>query len=560
MDCNFANDATIIKILGKGAFGEVMLVDVEGEELVAKTLHRANKSSLRQFDIERRVLEKLANECQDTSVVCYRGHCIDPDSDRYTIFMTYIPNATDLLEIGGKLNNIRDSYAADIVRTWIAKRLMEIMMVFNDMGIIHKDIKPENIIARGDVFDEIVANYRRMTSSEILELLGGSQLTLIDFGMSCLLDEPSRCYTIGGTASYMLPELVNDTLVLSLVSSHSGLEMQSVESLFLDNPKSFRRLFRKAINDGGFGLDVLRRLDEWSMAATIYYILAGQKYTTTLAEYHNYKYEPDSETNIEYMTNLHDMARQVDRTPIKGDIWYMRDLLHPDPDKRSTLAETLPIVEDDIKKRVHEYDNPIDRTVCMYRDMTIKLSDIIRTVPGMDRTSDQKKFIKLSSNKNMRENWCTSMVGNINYYGGCTGQDGSVYTLYDIWSLKNAIEISFGVSMDVERICDVISNGSDDEIIGRMNDVDIANMMVPGIGNISKIGLHELYLMIMGDENMTDLDYLLDDVIDKSGGDGDAVEDNVVELQQYIGNVDLFGAIESLEQEQLSQWIERFMV
>jgi serine/threonine protein kinase len=174
------NDFQVIKMLGKGAFGKVLLV--YNEELkkyfAMKTLKKANIKKYQQTKHtkeERKILEKI-----DYPFISKLYYAFQNDKKLYMI-TEYMPGG----EMFYHLHN-NDHFSENKTRFYIAEIVLAIDHLHKN-NILYRDLKPENIL---------------------LDELGHIKLT--DFGLSKIMNniEKDKTYTICGTPIYVAPEVL----------------------------------------------------------------------------------------------------------------------------------------------------------------------------------------------------------------------------------------------------------------------------------------------------------------------------------------------------------------
>ncbi|KAL6491298.1 hypothetical protein MHYP_G00016430 [Metynnis hypsauchen] len=174
-----AEDYEVVKVIGRGAFGEVQLVRHKATNKVyaMKLLSKFEmiKRSDSAFFWEERDIMAFAN----SSWVVQLFYAFQDDRYLYMV-MEYMP--------GGDLVNLMSNY--DVPEKWARFYTAEVVLALDgihSMGFIHRDVKPDNML---------------------LDKTG--HLKLADFGtcMKMNKDGMVRCDTAVGTPDYISPEVL----------------------------------------------------------------------------------------------------------------------------------------------------------------------------------------------------------------------------------------------------------------------------------------------------------------------------------------------------------------
>ncbi|NWV00525.1 ROCK2 kinase, partial [Upupa epops] len=174
-----AEDYDVVKVIGRGAFGEVQLVRHKMTQKVyaMKLLSKFEmiKRSDSAFFWEERDIMAFANSPWVVQLFC----AFQDDKYLYMV-MEYMP--------GGDLVNLMSNY--DVPEKWAKFYTAEVVLALDaihSMGLIHRDVKPDNML---------------------LDKYG--HLKLADFGTCMKMDETGmvRCDTAVGTPDYISPEVL----------------------------------------------------------------------------------------------------------------------------------------------------------------------------------------------------------------------------------------------------------------------------------------------------------------------------------------------------------------
>ena len=174
------NDFQVIKMLGKGAFGKVLLV--YNEELkkyfAMKTLNKAYIKKYQQTKHtkeERKILEKI-----DYPFIAKLYYAFQNDKKLYMI-TEYMPGGEMFYHLHMNFN-----FSENKAKFYIAEIVLAIDHLHKN-NILYRDLKPENIL---------------------LDELGHIKLT--DFGLSKIMNniEKEKTYTVCGTPIYVAPEVL----------------------------------------------------------------------------------------------------------------------------------------------------------------------------------------------------------------------------------------------------------------------------------------------------------------------------------------------------------------
>ncbi|MCJ1321752.1 Serine/threonine-protein kinase [Xylographa vitiligo] len=218
------DDYTTVKVIGKGAFGEVKLVTNKKTAKIyaLKCLVKAEMFKKDQLAHVRAERDILAQADSDWVVKLYRSF---QDPTFLYMLMEYLPGG-DLMTSLIKY----EVFSEDVTRFYIAEILLAIEAV-HTLGFIHRDIKPDNILmdAEGHIkltdFGLSTGFHPKHDASYYQQLLRGTSTTRRDNRSSVQLDQinltvsnrgqvnswrQSRrrmAYSTVGTPDYIAPEI-----------------------------------------------------------------------------------------------------------------------------------------------------------------------------------------------------------------------------------------------------------------------------------------------------------------------------------------------------------------
>jgi len=189
------NDYEFITRLGKGAQGSVYkaIKKSTGETIALKVINTEPGSTLYKNAVnEIKVLEEIAAPNCQSNLACYLGHGYDPNHNELYIEMEFIEGET-LHDYAAKFRNDNDYDTLHKHLLLIVKDLIKGLMYVHEKGILHNDIKPENIMISKDLVPK-----------------------LVDFGLACNTYTCSAggkdsicCGGFSGTPDFASPEMYN---------------------------------------------------------------------------------------------------------------------------------------------------------------------------------------------------------------------------------------------------------------------------------------------------------------------------------------------------------------
>jgi serine/threonine-protein kinase Psk1 len=177
-----SEDFDPLRCLGKGTYGTVLLVKqrTTGKLYAQKQFKKASlvvhKKLIEQTKTERQILESV-NRHPFVVKLFYAFQ----DHEKLYLILEYGQ--------GGELFthlNTEKMFSEPVAAFYMAEMLLAISHLHNDLGVVYRDLKPENCLLDAD-----------------------GHLLLTDFGLSKVSAEPTdSCNSILGTVEYMAPEVI----------------------------------------------------------------------------------------------------------------------------------------------------------------------------------------------------------------------------------------------------------------------------------------------------------------------------------------------------------------
>ena len=171
-------DFKILKVIGRGSFGKVCLVEYLPTHEVYAMKSLKKDVLIEQEQIENTLLEKEILQTIDYPLLCGLVFCFQTEERIYFI-MPFLSGG----ELFQHLRKFR-TFDEEKVRFYGAQIALALEYLHNK-GIIYRDLKPENIL-----MDE------------------NGYLRLTDFGMAKKLGENEKAMSFCGTPEYLAPEII----------------------------------------------------------------------------------------------------------------------------------------------------------------------------------------------------------------------------------------------------------------------------------------------------------------------------------------------------------------
>jgi len=223
------DDFDIIKVLGRGAFGKVMLVekkDNKGQVYAIKSLHKEQiigQDQIEHTKTERYVLEK--SKCPFLVSLEYAFQT----PQKIFFVMKFMRG-------GEMFHHLRAARRFDENRAkFYAAEILLALEYLHELGVVYRDLKPENILMDDD-----------------------GHVCLTDFGMAKKLAPEEKTKSFVGTPEYLAPEVIEgkghrmpvDWWALGILTFEMMIGVPPFYNRDQDTQEMFRSITRKEVDFG----------------------------------------------------------------------------------------------------------------------------------------------------------------------------------------------------------------------------------------------------------------------------------------------------------------------
>jgi len=176
-------DFVIVRALGQGAFGKVLLVKKDDKKTNSSKLFAMK--IIRKSDIlnnkltENIKLEKKILQYQRYSFLVHLKFAFQTNAKIYLV-MEYLPGGSL-----GKFLRRQKRFNEDLATFYSAEILLGLEYLHDTMGVIYRDLKPDNIL-----------------------LNSNGHIKITDFGLAKEETDGDLAYTFAGTPEYLAPEIL----------------------------------------------------------------------------------------------------------------------------------------------------------------------------------------------------------------------------------------------------------------------------------------------------------------------------------------------------------------
>ena len=173
-------DFKILKILGRGSFGKVCLVEYLPTHEIYAMKSLKKDLLIQEEKIENTLLEKEILQTINHPFIINLVFCFQTEQ-RINFVMPFIPGG----ELFQHIKNLK--HLGELKVKFYAAQMAIAIQYLHDMGIVYRDLKPENVL-----IDE--KGYLRLT----------------DFGLAKKLKKGEKTDSFCGTPEYVAPEIIDE--------------------------------------------------------------------------------------------------------------------------------------------------------------------------------------------------------------------------------------------------------------------------------------------------------------------------------------------------------------
>ena len=291
-------DITLIKLLGKGAFGEVYLSKKKGRNEYFAT-KRLGEGKMDKYNTKAYIMSEieLLKTLHHPNIVGFEGYIMTKDC--FYVTMEFI-NGGSLSDCLQKYKaKYRNSFSEEIIQH-IMRQIISALKFIHSKKVIHRDLKLDNIMAS-------FANENDKNSVNML----GAKVKIIDFGTAIKVGPNHLAKTVVGSPINMDPAILK--------------KYQNMVS-------------NKAISDPKQPYD--EKVDIWSIGVACYEMLIGKPCF-------------DAESLDELVKKVEKGTYQLPTTISAEMVSFINGMLQYEPEKRlsSEELENHPF----LKKRVSDF-------------------------------------------------------------------------------------------------------------------------------------------------------------------------------------------------------------
>ena len=190
------DDLTLLNFLGKGSYGEVYLTKKKGKSELFAT-----KKMVRKYVEQPQLFKYLKNEIAILRELKYHKNIVKLEDVKltkkhYYIVMEYCNGGSLSSCLKNYQNKTGHPFTQEIVQ-YLMKQIINVMKYIHSRGIIHRDLKLDNILVSFD--SESDKNNLNMMKATI---------KIIDFGFATHMENSNLCYSTVGSPINMDPNIL----------------------------------------------------------------------------------------------------------------------------------------------------------------------------------------------------------------------------------------------------------------------------------------------------------------------------------------------------------------
>ena len=289
-------DYTLIKLLGKGSFGETYLTQKNNNPtpLATKVLERKkiDKNSIKKY-LENEI--QILKELNHPNVVKFYDFLVS--NSNYYLIMEFC-NGGDLTGCLEKYKNkYKETFSIEIVQ-YLMRQIINAFVYIHGKKIIHRDIKLDNILI----------SFENDYDKQNLNLLS-AKIKIIDFGLATKLDSFDLAYSVLGSPINM------DPLILKKYDKAGGYQVLQ-----------------------GYN----EKADIWSLGTIFYQLLTGE-----------FLFQANSMKDLMKKVEEGNYVIPFNKNFSKEAVSFLNSMLQYNPEDRASINELA--VHDFILKNVNEF-------------------------------------------------------------------------------------------------------------------------------------------------------------------------------------------------------------
>ena len=368
------DDLTLIKGLGKGAFGEVYLTSKKGtqEKFATKKIdkrHASKPNAKKYIDNEIKILKEIDHP----NII--KLYDVKENNQNYYLVMEFCNGGglSDCLEYHNK--QFRKPFSEEVVQ-YLMRQIVNGLSYLHGKHILHRDIKLDNILVKFDSEEE--RQKRNMLKAKV---------KIIDFGFARYLDPKELAFSTLGSPINMDPGILRKLNKMENSRDYGYDEKADIWSL---GTICYEMLVGKCTFDAGSMKELIKKVESGNY-------LLPTSISKEAASFLNgmLQYDPKKRLTAErlsrhkFLTKPYQELTKIDLTNVNKHLYgpNLRINIKENPSIWAIIDESLnniPSEMVDIKKPSHDDDNQIIPV--------IKPDPIINY--KMDEKTIQKEFLK----------------------------------------------------------------------------------------------------------------------------------------------------------------------